>query len=215
MNPGLARRFKIEEAFKFEDFNDAELMQIMEKKMKEQDLGATDHAKTVALEILNRAKNRPNFGNGGEVENLLSKAKEQCMARRTRMPLKDRPKFIIFEPQDFDKDHDRNQNAAQNLAKLFEDIVGHQEIITRLAKYQKIAETCKQTGRDPRAQVPTNFVFTGPPGMSISFLILVSKCVIDIPPLRYWQDDYRQKDGECVLRYGIPLVGRGHRVLCV
>lgn len=164
VNPGLARRFKVDEAFKFEDFDDQELLQIMEKKMKEQDLGATDPAKKVAIDLLSRARNRPNFGNGGEVENLLSKAKEQCLARRSKIPLKDRPKFIIFEPQDFDKEFDRGAKAAQNLAKLFEDIVGHDDIVQRLAKYQKIAENCRRLGRDPRAQVPTNFVFTGPPG---------------------------------------------------
>lgn len=165
MNPGLARRFKIEEAFKFEDFTEQELLKIMEKKMVEQDVGATDPAKKVALELLSRAKNRPNFGNGGEVENLLSKAKEQCMARRSKLPLEDRPKFIIFEPEDFDKEHNRSANAPANLAKLFEDITGHEDIVNRLASYQRIAQTCRETGRDPRNQVPTNFVFTGPPGM--------------------------------------------------
>ena len=96
--------------------------------MVEQDVGATDPAKKVALDLLSRAKNRPNFGNGGEVENLLSKAKEQCLARRSKMPLKDRPKFIIFEPEDFDKDYNRGSNAAANLAVLFEDIVGHEGV---------------------------------------------------------------------------------------
>jgi hypothetical protein len=165
VNPGLARRFKVEEAFKFENFTDAELLKILELKLKAQDLGATDPAKKVAISLLSRLRNRPNFGNGGEVENLLSKAKEQCLARRSKMPLSQRPRHMIFEPQDFDKDFDRAANAQENLVKLFEDIVGHRDIVDKLADYQKIAQTCIELGREPRERVPTNFVFTGPPGM--------------------------------------------------
>ncbi|RXW16619.1 hypothetical protein EST38_g9234 [Candolleomyces aberdarensis] len=164
VNPGLARRFKVEEAFKFENFTDDELLKILELKLKDQDLGATDPAKNVAIGLLSRLRNRPNFGNGGEVENLLSKAKEQCLARRSKLPLDQRPRNMIFEPQDFDKDFDRAANAQQNLVKLFEDIVGHEGIVNKLADYQKIAQTCVELGREPRERVPTNFVFTGPPG---------------------------------------------------
>ncbi|RXW16620.1 hypothetical protein EST38_g9235 [Candolleomyces aberdarensis] len=164
VNPGLARRFKVEEAFKFENFTDDELLKILELKLKDQDLGATDPAKNVAIGLLSRLRNRPNFGNGGEVENLLSKAKEQCLARRSKLPPNQRPRNMIFEPQDFDKDFNRAANAQQNLAKLFEDIVGHEEIVNKLADYQKIAQNCVELGRKPRERVPTNFVFTGPPG---------------------------------------------------
>ncbi|EFI27390.1 CbxX/CfqX family protein [Coprinopsis cinerea okayama7 len=164
VNPGLARRFKIEEAFRFEDFNDQELLHILEKKLKDQDLGATDVGKAVAIESLARARTRPNFGNGGEVENLLSKAKQACLHRRSKLPYDQRPKHIILEPQDFDPDYDRASNATKNLEKLFDDIVGHEEIKAKLAQWQKVALVSKSKGMDPRDQVPTNFVFTGPPG---------------------------------------------------
>lgn len=35
--------------------------------MKHQDLDATAKAKSVAIEVLSRGRNRPNFGNAGEV----------------------------------------------------------------------------------------------------------------------------------------------------
>src|SRR5260221_12117238 len=75
VNPGLARRFAIENAFRFEDFNNDELREIMDHKLKVQDLSATDAAKDVAIEVVSRSRNRPNFGNAGELENLLSVAK--------------------------------------------------------------------------------------------------------------------------------------------
>ena len=164
MNPGLSRRFKIEDAFNFEDFNDAELLEILNLKLKNQDLRATDQAKKVAIEMLSRGRNRPNFGNAGEVENLISEAKARSVRRRQQIPASERTLHIIFEPQDFDPNHKRSENAATNLVKLFEDVVGCGDIVEQLHRYQQIAAICKARDMDPREQIPTNFVFTGPPG---------------------------------------------------
>ena len=73
-------RFAIESAFRFEDFNDEELLEILELKMKHQDLDATPKAKSVAIEVLSRGRNRPNFGNAGEVR-LCFAAKSQKALR--------------------------------------------------------------------------------------------------------------------------------------
>ena len=164
MNPGLSRRFKIEDAFNFEDFDDAELLKILNLKLNNQNLGATDSAKKLAIEMLSRSRNRPNFGNAGEVENLISEAKARAVQRRHEIPAAERPRDIVFEPQDFDPNHKRSENAATNLAKLFEDVVGCDDIVEQLGGYQKIAAVCKARDMDPREQIPTNFVFTGPPG---------------------------------------------------
>ena len=164
MNPGLSRRFKIEDAFNFEDFDDAELLKILDLKLKNQSLGATGEAKKVAIEMLGRGRNRPNFGNAGEVENLISEAKARALQRRQQIPAAERPRDIIFEPQDFDPNHKRSENAATNLAQLFEDIVGCGDIVQRLSNYQQIAAVCKARDMDLREEIPTNFVFTGPPG---------------------------------------------------
>ena len=164
MNPGLSRRFKIEDAFNFEDFDDDELLKILNLKLNSQNLGATEQAKKVAIEMLSRGRNRPNFGNAGEVENLISEAKARSVRRRQQIPVQERPRDIIFEPQDFDPNHNRSENAATNLAKLFEDVVGCGDIVKQLSNYQQIAAVCKARDMDPREQIPTNFVFTGPPG---------------------------------------------------
>ncbi len=164
VNPGLSRRFKIEDAFNFEDFSDMELLQILEMKLKSGDLDATDSAKKVALELLIRMRNRPNFGNAGEVENVITQAKARCVARRAKLSATDRPINIVFEPQDFDPDFNRGVTATANLVKLFDDVIGCDDIIDRLKGYQELALVCKKTDKDPRDLIPMNFVFTGPPG---------------------------------------------------
>jgi len=136
----------------------------LDLKLKNQDLGATDPAKKLAIEMLSRGRNRPNFGNAGEVENLISEAKARCVRRRQQIPTAERSLNVIFEPQDFDPNHKRSENAATNLVKLFEDVVGCDDIVERLRGYQQITAICTARDLDPREQIPTNFVFTGPPG---------------------------------------------------
>lgn len=136
----------------------------MEWKLKDQQLTATDEAKRVAIEVLGRARNRPNFGNIGEVENMLSRAKV-FYQRRTTSP------NAPFEPQDFDPDYRRSENAAGNLVSLFKDVVGSDAVVEKLGKFQRMAQTCKLQGMDPREMIPTNFVFKGPPGKPTGLVI--------------------------------------------
>jgi len=139
-------------------------MKVLEFKLKDQDLSATDDAKEVARELLSRMKNRPNFGNAGEVENLLGQAKARYQKRVASIPASQRMD-VVFEPQDIDPDFDRGQNASANLAKMFADVVGCDEVVRKLDGYQKIAKAMKEKGLDMRTQIPSNFVFKGPPGM--------------------------------------------------
>jgi len=57
VNPGLTRRFQLSQAFMFEDFNNSELEEILKYKLKDQELGATDQAIAVAIDVLDRARN--------------------------------------------------------------------------------------------------------------------------------------------------------------
>ena len=121
----------------------------------------------MAIEVLARLRQRPNFGNIGEVENLLNAAKTRCQERQSSLPLNLRDPNAPFEPQDFDPEFDRSKGAASNLAKLFEDMVGAEGTIGKLHKWQQMAKNLKAKGKDFR-MIPTNFIFKGPPGMSNS-----------------------------------------------
>ncbi|KAI0309712.1 P-loop containing nucleoside triphosphate hydrolase protein, partial [Amylostereum chailletii] len=124
VNPGLSRRFAIEDAFRFEDYTDDELLQILELKLSQQNLDATPNAKAVAIDILGRSRNRPNFGNGGEVENLLGKAKTHHRSRQASIPPAQRSHDVVFEAVDFDPNFDRAAHSDANLKQLFADVVG-------------------------------------------------------------------------------------------
>lgn len=167
VNPGLTRRFQLSDAFRFDNFNDSELQEILELKLKDQDLDATSQSVSTAIDVLSRQREGLNFGNGGAVENLISKAKASYQIRQSKLPAAQRSIDFVFEPQDFDPDFDRASGAGTNLQELFKGVVGCVDIVDKLDGYLKVAKGMRAQGIDPRGQIPMNFVFKGPPGRSI------------------------------------------------
>jgi len=137
--PGLARRFQLSYTFEFEDFDDQQLREILELKFKQQGLDATEEAKDVAVGLLWRARDRPSFGNAGEVENVISHAKAQEQKRLLVEGSTKRSAEVVFLPQDFNEDFDRAKDAGLNCRKLFEDVVGCEGLISKLENYQRVA----------------------------------------------------------------------------
>ncbi|KAM5494308.1 hypothetical protein MaudMau93_000324 [Microsporum audouinii] len=164
VNPGLTRRFQLSDAFRFEDFSDSELQEILQLKLKKQDLGATQKAVSTAVDVLARLRNGLNFGNGGDVETLISKAKVSYQTRQSALPAAQRSPDFIFGPQDFDPDYDRSAGAETNLQELFRGVVGCEGIIAKLDGFLRVARGMRAQGLDPRGNIPMNFIFKGPPG---------------------------------------------------
>jgi hypothetical protein len=173
VNPGLARRFPLDSAFVFDDLDDSDLQKIFDLKLKDIGYGATNQAKKVALEALQRARNKPNFGNAGEVDILLDRAKalhqKHLAAGKTK-------NVDTFGAIDFDPNFDRSQRAATNLPKLFQDTVGCEDLIKRFQSYQNTAANLQSLGMDPRNEVPFNFLFKGPPGRFRQCMMFLSLC---------------------------------------
>jgi len=169
VNEGLSRRFPLESAFVFADFDDSELEKIMHYKLENQALSATPEAIAVAIGILSRKRNGLNFGNAGEVENLISTAKTAYQKRQSMMPAHLRSTDFLFQPQDFDPDFDRGSSASQNLHQLFEGVIGCEAIVRKLETYQKTANGMRSQGIDPQGYIPMSFIFKGPPGMLLKF----------------------------------------------
>lgn len=164
-NPGLARRFPLDSAFLFEDFTDEELREIFDRKLKQQGFQTTDQGRKVALEVLRRARNRPHFGNAGEVDILLNSAKGRHQKdRATGSAGQNIRGAATLEARHFDEDFDRGERAETNVAALFKDSVGFEQIVSQLESYQQITRTMKSMDMDPREQLPFNFLFRGPPG---------------------------------------------------
>lgn len=172
VNPGLSRRFPLDAAFVFEDFTDNELRQILELKLKQQGFEATDQGKMVAMEVLRRARNRPHFGNAGEVDILLNGAKARHQQRLSRGEKS--KNTATLEAQDFDEDFDRGERAETNIRKLFEGVIGSDSIVAQLEGYQETVRNMKKLDMDPCEQIPFNFLFRGPPGKKLLIPLIIA-----------------------------------------
>lgn len=161
VNPGLARRFPMDSAFHFEDYNDDDLQKILDLKLRQTGFDATSEAKNVVRERLRLARNKPHFGNAGEVDILLDRAK---MEHQKRLSLRQTTSIDTFEALDFDPDFARAERGPTNCRQLFEGVVGCETLILQLEGYQRIVANMKKLGMDPREQIPFNFLFRGPPG---------------------------------------------------
>ena len=81
-NPGLQRRFSPESAFRFEDFTDAQLEELLHLAARASGLRWSKRAVCkAALGMLVRERIKPNFGNAGAVNSLMGRVKVALAAR--------------------------------------------------------------------------------------------------------------------------------------
>lgn len=167
VNPGLTRRFPIDQAFVFEDFTSSELDAILDLKLKEQGFGINDRGRCVVLEMLERARNRPPFGNAGKIDNLLNAAKMRYQKRLSSIKHPGSIPDSVLDASDFDEDFDR-ADKKESVAKMFEGVIGCESIVAKLEGYRQMVQSLRRLDLDPRTQLPFNFVFRGPPGIHLS-----------------------------------------------
>jgi hypothetical protein len=161
-NPGLGRRFPLSEAFHFRDFSNEELIQVVHMKLKEQNYSAPATAMECVSAILRRARNKPHFGNAGEVDIILNTAKQRQKQRCDDQKL---GYNNILEAIDFDAEFGKSDISVD---ELFKHDVGADDLVRRLKRIQNVVANLKARGLDYRESVPWNFVFSGPPGMYFS-----------------------------------------------
>ncbi|KAK4078312.1 uncharacterized protein Triagg1_3328 [Trichoderma aggressivum f. europaeum] len=162
-NPGLSRRFPIEHPFHFENFNVEQLKDILILRAKEDNLVITEDALLAAQEIFTRALMRPNFTNAGEVNNMFAAAKMRYATRLLNLPMNERIFATALEAVDFDPEAGKRDESELACEKMLDGAVDSR-IIDKIASYQHGYRMATKLNLSPRAFVPTNFIFKGPPG---------------------------------------------------
>jgi hypothetical protein len=160
-NPGLARRFQLQEAWHFDDYSDEDLLHITRSMAAQRygwELGWSQLR--AAVEVLGKERRRPNFGNAGAVSNLLSLVAQRMEARLVRQgltPLQRAaalPEAVDFEPE----------GGGVNTANIFSDLVGCEGVLDKLREWQDTIKVARWMGQDPLESFELNFLFVGPPG---------------------------------------------------
>ena len=164
-NPGLQRRFSPESDFRFEDFSDDQLEELLHRTAASAGLRWSKRAvRKAALNLLIKERIQPNFGNAGSVNSLMGRVKMAVAARGDA-------REIVLE--DLGLDASAAGGSAQtaalleevqaDMAKLFkgEHLQKHfSQLAARLASLEKDGEFDPSR---PAAKVGS-YVFVGNPG---------------------------------------------------
>lgn len=168
-NPGFSRRFQMENAFEFEDYDDDALLRILMSSCKSAELGISLETAAQAIEQLAKAKAQPNFGNAGAVNNLLSKAKLRMQERQARLARSSSSSSRKRKSRGGDGDTLLPEDfgvceMSAEAGDLFSGLVGCEKVLSKLQEYKDLITLCQSNGEDPKKFLETNFVFTGSPG---------------------------------------------------
>lgn len=157
-NRGLARRFPRDQAFVFEDYTERELMLIFDKACEKQNVKTSSYEVVEkALQILQKQKQLPNFGNAGAVNTLIQRAIARASAHQETIG------DIILCPEDLDvgtTPHDQNKNTDPfaPLSALYR-VDNIRQALVELRNAVKVA----QEEGSPIPEIG-HFVFAGSPG---------------------------------------------------
>jgi hypothetical protein len=161
-NPGLARRFRPDDAFMFEDYDNDALRVILQNKAAASGVEVPPDAADAAVAMLARQRQKPKFGNGGAVDNLLNRAKEALAARVAAAAAAGAPLGADMRATLLRDDFDREPPAAPEDA--LKHLVGAPAARAKLEELRAAVASAQASGADPWSSVEPCFVFKGPPG---------------------------------------------------
>ena len=157
-NPGLKRRFNLEEGLVFEDFSDDELRKILKDLVVNASLSIDPSTLDYAVKLIAQKRRMDDFGNAGECSALLDRAKMKLSARKTAVtvPL---PNHLIV------KDFTGEETSAEKAKGAFADLEATDHIMDLINELEDTMLEAKAQGRDPASIVDDlHMIFTGPPG---------------------------------------------------
>jgi SpoVK/Ycf46/Vps4 family AAA+-type ATPase len=161
-NPGLARRFDVSYAFRFQNFSDDELLSILYNSALSKGIHLPFGTNLFAVSKLSQRRALPNFGNAGTAENLITDAIRKMSIRndkeRNRDPLKVDERLL---PEDFEDES--HQSRQSNPLKALEDLSDAGDFKRKLEDIGRQIIVRNKYGKEIK-DLLSNYVFTGSPG---------------------------------------------------
>jgi SpoVK/Ycf46/Vps4 family AAA+-type ATPase len=169
-NPGLSRRFPVDNRFNFEDFQADALLDILKKNLTQRKLVYEDKMVECFAKIINgliKAK-RKGFGNAGEMVNLADSIERKCKSRCFKLGLKT---AIVQEtdiPDDCQFFLEGPRVEVETIFQQFDAFEGLEPVrnylysLVRLIQFDRIR---KDAQKNLVVSNPLqNFIFAGNPG---------------------------------------------------
>jgi SpoVK/Ycf46/Vps4 family AAA+-type ATPase len=150
VNPGLQRRFGLDDAFRFDDFSDKELDRIVLTEAEKNDLRVPRDVRKKVLKALASERSRPNFGNAGAAVRMVARAKERLSSRSPAT------KDLALADFGLDRVDDDGSSALAGLCKV-------EHIQSTLDQLKATLKQCDRDGKD-RSEHLESYLFLGNPG---------------------------------------------------
>jgi len=160
-NQGLKRRLNVAEAFNFEDFSDEDIKKVLKSQVINAGFTCEPSTLDFAVEEISKKRMEEGFGNAGEAEQILTRAKLRRSQRisRNNPPVLDRNLLVR---EDFAGEETSLQKARDAFAGL--DNIEHIEVI--IDKLEALVQTAKEEGKKPHEVLADcHMLFLGPPGV--------------------------------------------------
>ena len=157
-NPGLARRFDLENAFVFDDYDDQALLKILLQNVRKRSLKVSlSDAKSAVRKRLAKQRLRPNFGNAGAAEALVAEAVQRRERRLESLDASQRSmeRDLVLEDLYVEPAHVKDPSL------VFDGLIGCQEIKQKLTEYSAVVDAARIAGRDPMEDLGMTFCFQG------------------------------------------------------
>ena len=159
VNPGLSRRLQLQQAYEFPDYDDSALLKILRAKAKDSQLSIPINVAKLAVRSLAKARAKPNFGNAGAIDILLSSAKERLQKRNGTSHQLSKEDFAL----------ENTEVDEIVLDSLFADMIGMDSVINKIDELKQVVKFAKARGENPTESVSFNYLFLGNPGTGKSF----------------------------------------------
>ena len=167
-NDGLPRRFPIEDAFIFEQFDEQQLRLVLKETLRRKEARMTDEAFETAMETLQLEKQSPYFGNGGAVAKIVERSQLHYTSRLREMTTEERKRvskeggYLI--PDDVNPLRIDLKELRKPVELLFSGMIGMDNVREKMCGYADLALSIKNNGRPLAQLMPFHFAFKGPKG---------------------------------------------------
>ncbi|KAJ8128845.1 hypothetical protein O1611_g4788 [Lasiodiplodia mahajangana] len=165
-NPGLSGRFMADIPFRFVDYNNKELRQILELDLKDRNIEYQPDALSSAVGMLSRYKTSPNFSNARAVKTLVSEAVLRNQERKM-INNPDSQGFDVLEAQDFDPWINKSAASSRTPVSYRKDLSSQvsDSVIEQLENFFPSSQVLGHMNRGkPRLNTRRAFIFSGQPG---------------------------------------------------
>jgi hypothetical protein len=164
-NQGLARRFRIDAPFVFQDYDDPQLVRIMQMRAEKNGLHCPPDVATAAVrDVLSKMRVKPNFGNVGEVNNLLEVGKASALRRATRARGGGPPVTYVRDRLVLMAEDLFTPPEAGAAEAAFAGMVNNEAVVREVECLRMLHEAAVERGEDASARLMQPYIFAGPPG---------------------------------------------------